>query len=48
MGRIDSQFKVFIRFILDALKDFNEETDQEKRKKKMDKIFDNLQKILED
>lgn len=48
MGQTDSQFKAFIRFILDALRDYNEETDSEKRKKKMDKILDNLQKILED
>ena len=44
MGRTDSQFKSFICLILYALKDFNEETDQEKRKKKMDKILGNFKK----
>ena len=31
MGQTDSQFKAFIRFILDALKAVEEETDEEKR-----------------
>lgn len=48
MGQTDSQFKAFIRFVLDALKEVNAETDPEKRKQKMDRILDNLQKTLED
>ncbi len=34
MGQNDSQFKAFIRFILDALRDFNEETDPRKTQEK--------------
>ncbi|MCD7829749.1 MAG: hypothetical protein LUC35_00150 [Clostridiales bacterium] len=48
MGQTDSQFKAFIRFVLDALREVNEETDIEKRDAKMAKILDNLQKTLED
>ncbi len=48
MGQTDSQFKAFIRFVLDALKEVNEEKDEEKRATKMKKILENLQKTLED
>ncbi len=48
MGQTDSQFKAFIRFVLDALEEAAEEQDEEKRKKKMAKILENLQKTLED
>lgn len=48
MGQTDSQFKAFIRFVLDALREINEETNEEKRKAKMEKVLDNLQKTLED
>lgn len=48
MGQTDSQFKAFIRFMLDALKDASIEPDKEKRDAKMQKIMDNLQKTLED
>lgn len=48
MGQTDSQFKAFIRFMLDALKDIASETDEEKRDAKMQKVMDNLQKTLED
>ena len=48
MGQTDSQFKAFIRFILDALKEVEEEKDETKRKAKMSRILENLQKILED
>ncbi len=48
MGQTDSQFKAFIRFILDALKEADNETDEAKHKAKMAKIIENLQKILED
>lgn len=48
MGQTDSQFKAFIRFVLDALREINAETDEERRKAKMDKVLDNLQKTLED
>lgn len=48
MGQTDSQFKAFIRFMLDALKDIASEPDKEKRDAKMQKVMDNLQKTLED
>lgn len=48
MGQTDSQFKAFIRFMLDALKDIAAEPDKEKRDAKMQKVMDNLQKTLED
>lgn len=44
----DSQFKAFLRFVLDALKDAETEQDEKKRTEKMKKILDNLQKSLED
>lgn len=48
MGQIDCQFKAFIRFVLDALREIAEESDEQKRKAKMEKVIDNLQKTLED
>lgn len=48
MGQTDSQFKAFIRFLLDALREVKQEKDPEKRDAKMAKILDNLQKTLED
>ena len=48
MGQTDSQFKAFIRFVIDALKEINEEKDEEKRAAKMAKVLDNQQKTLED
>lgn len=48
MGQTDSQFKAFIRFVLDALKDADGEQDVNKRAEKMEKIIENLQKTLED
>lgn len=48
MGQTDSQFKAFIRFVLDALREANAEKDEKKREEKMAKILENLQKTLED
>ena len=48
MGQTDSQFKAFIRFVLDALREVKQEKDPEKQDAKMAKILDNLQKTLED
>lgn len=48
MGQTDSQFKAFIRFILDDMKELRDETDEEKRAEKINRIVDNLQKTLED
>ena len=36
MGQTDSQFKAFIRFVLDALKEIAAEPDEEKRKAKIE------------
>ena len=48
MGQTDSQFKAFIRLMLDDVKDVKKEQDEEKKAEKLDKIIDNLQKTLED
>lgn len=48
MGQTDIQFKAFIRFLLDALKETEKEQDEKKRREKMDKILENLQNTLED
>lgn len=48
MGQTDSQFKAFIRFVLDALKEYRDEPDETKKAAKLDKIIENLQKTLED
>lgn len=47
MGMTDSQFKAFVRFLIDALKDAKEEEGAEKDRK-LDKILENLQSSLED
>ncbi len=48
MGQTDVSFKAFIRFVLDALREINEEPDEKKRAAKMAKVLDNPQKTLED
>lgn len=48
MGQTDSQFKAFIRFVLDALREIANEKDEARRREKMEKVLDNLQKTLED
>ena len=48
MGMTDKQFNGFVRFLLDALKEAQEEKETEKREEKIAKIIDNLQKTLED
>ena len=48
MGQTDSQFKAFLRFVLDALRDAANEPDEKIRNDKMNKILDNPQKSLED
>ena len=48
MGQTDSQFKAFLLFVLDALRDAANEPDEKIRNDKMNKILDNLQKSLED
>lgn len=48
MGQTDSLFKAFIRFVLDALREIMEEPDEARKRAKMEKVMDNLQKTLED
>ncbi len=48
MRQTNRQFKSFVRLLLDALKDAESQTDEKKRKEKMEKIFENLQRTLED
>ena len=48
MGQTDLPFKTLIRFVLDALREINEEPDEKKRAAKMAKVLDNPQKTLED
>ncbi|MCI9513255.1 MAG: hypothetical protein HFF60_04850 [Oscillospiraceae bacterium] len=48
MKMTDSQFKGFIRFVLDALAEMKAEDDPAKREEKLEKIMANLQKTLED
>lgn len=48
MGQTDSQFKAFIRLLLDDAKDLQSEKDEAKKAEKLDKMIDNLQKTLED
>ena len=48
MGMTDKQFNGFVRFVLDALKEAQEEPETEKKNKKIAKIVDNLQQTLED
>lgn len=44
MGQTDSQFKAFIRIMIETLKEINEQTPSDK----LMKLIDNLQKTLED
>lgn len=48
MGQTDSQFKAFLRFVLDAIREAEKETDEKVRTEKINRIIDNLQKSLED
>ena len=44
----DKQFNGFIRFLIDDLKEVQEEKDEEKKNKRIEKILENLQSTLED
>lgn len=44
----DIQFKAFIRFLPDDIKELQTETGEAKKAAKIEKIIDNLQKTLED
>lgn len=48
MGMTDKQFNGFIRFLIDDLKEVQEEKDEEKKNKRIEKILENLQSTLED
>ena len=48
MGPSDSQFKGFIRFLLDDIEEVIETLPNGKEKEKLQKVADNLQKTLED
>ena len=48
MGMTDSQFKGFVRFDLDDIKEVLETMADGKEKEKLQKVADNLQQTLED
>lgn len=48
MGMTDKQFNGFLRFLLDNLKEAVEEKDDTKKKEKLDKVIDNIQRTIED
>lgn len=48
MGLTDSQFKGFIRFVLDDIREVLETLSDGKEKEKLQKVADNLQQTLED
>ena len=48
MGMTDKQFNGFIRFLIDGLKEAQEENDADKKNERIQKILDNLQSTLED
>lgn len=48
MGMTDSQFKAFIRFVLNDLQEIKAEKNDEARNTKLDQIIDTMQKALED
>lgn len=48
MGMTDKQFNGFIRFLIDDLQEAKEESDTEKKNKRIEKILENLQSTLED
>ena len=48
MAMTDSQFKGFVRFVLDDIREVPENMPDGKEKDKLQKIADNLQQTLED
>ncbi len=48
MGMTDVQFKVFIRFLLNAMESAENEKDPVKKERMFQKIKEDLQKALED
>ena len=47
-GMTDKQFNGFIRFLIDDLKEVQEERDIKKKDERIEKILGNLQATLED
>ena len=43
MGMTDKQFSVFVKFLREAIKEAIEESDEVKRKEKLEKMLSNLQ-----
>lgn len=48
MAMTDRQFKGFILFVADALRDAQTETDPVKQQAKLERIMNNLQKTIKD
>lgn len=48
MGMTDSQFKGFVRFVLDDIREVLETLEEGKEKEKLKKVASNLQQTLED
>ena len=48
MGMTDSQFKGFVIFVLDDIKEVLENMPDSKEKEKLQRVADNLQQTLED
>lgn len=48
MGMTDSQFKGFVSFVLDDIREVLETLEDGKEKAKLQKVADNLQQTLED
>ncbi len=48
MAMTDSQFKGFVRFVLDDINEVLENMPDGKEKEKLQKVADNLQQTLED
>ena len=48
MGMTDKQFNGFIRFLIDDLREAQEEENVDKKNERLQKILDNLQSTVED
>lgn len=48
MGMTDSQFKTFLRFLLNDLQEIRSEKSDEARNAKLEQIINTMQKALED
>lgn len=48
MAMTDKQFKGFVSFVVDALRDAQAEKDPAKQQAKLERIMNNLQKTIKD